>query len=209
MGRELPEVWRKYQRRKRIAPFKQPIVFVAGFAITIFAGLAVASFTNLPHRPQPQAGNDRGQPTAQAGQALDIPEQSRNASGDRSESSPAAGALEDGSGERTLSGRIKVIDGDTVRVGRERIRIAGIDSPEMPPKSRCSREAILAGQAKSRLEAMVSEGYEIVFIPKLGEERDAYGRLLGRIEIDGQDVGRAQLAAGLAQPWHGRHAQWC
>lgn len=110
---------------------------------------------------------------------------------------------------RPLTGQIRVVDGDTIRVAGERIRIANIDTPEMPPRSRCAAEAILAGRAKSNLEAMVAQAYEAHFIPSLGRERDAYGRLLGRVELDGVDVGRAQLEAGLAQRWMGQHAQWC
>jgi micrococcal nuclease len=110
---------------------------------------------------------------------------------------------------RPLVGRIKVIDGDTVRIEGQRIRIANIDTPEMPPRSRCTAEAILAGRATSNLEAMVNGGYEFTFIPDLWRKRDAYGRLLGRMEIDGEDVGRAQMEAGLARRWMGRRMPWC
>jgi hypothetical protein len=51
--------------------------------------------------------------------------------------------------ERRLEDRIRVIDGDTIEAAGERIRIANIDTPEMPPKSRCAAEAILAGRATS------------------------------------------------------------
>jgi endonuclease YncB( thermonuclease family) len=56
---------------------------------------------------------------------------------------------------------------------------------------------------------MVDHSYEVVFIPNWGRERDVYGRLLGRVEIDGEDVGEAQLKAGLAQRWMGKRAEWC
>ena len=108
-----------------------------------------------------------------------------------------------------LSGNVRVIDGDTIRVDGERIRIASIDTPEMPPHSRCAAEAVLAQRAKANLEQMVASGRQFAFIPNLGRERDVYGRLLGGVVIDGVDVGRAQLEAGLAQRWMGQHAVWC
>jgi micrococcal nuclease len=111
--------------------------------------------------------------------------------------------------ERRLEGRIRVIDGDTIEAEGERIRIANIDTPEMPPKSRCAAEAILAGRATSNLEDMVAAAYEVTFTPNLGRERDVYGRLLGRVAVDGVDVGRAQIEAGLAAPWRGHKAEWC
>jgi endonuclease YncB( thermonuclease family) len=114
-----------------------------------------------------------------------------------------------GSVERRLVGPIRIIDGDTIEAEGERIRISNIDTPEKPPRSRCAAEAILAGRATAHLEAMIADGYEVTFTPHLGRERDAYGRLLGRVAVDGLDVGRAQLNAGLAATWRGRKAKWC
>ncbi len=108
-----------------------------------------------------------------------------------------------------LTDNVRVVDGDTLRVDGERIRIASIDTPEMPPNSRCAAEAVLAERAKANLERMVGTGRQFAFVPNFGRERDVYGRLLGSVLIDGEEVGHAQLKAGLAQRWMGRHAVWC
>jgi endonuclease YncB( thermonuclease family) len=56
---------------------------------------------------------------------------------------------------------------------------------------------------------MMAGAYEVTFTPNYGRERDLYGRLLGRVAVDGVDVGRAQIEAGLAAPWRGHNAEWC
>ena len=34
------------------------------------------------------------------------------------------------SGEKTISGNVKVIDGDTIKINKKKIRLFGIDAPE-------------------------------------------------------------------------------
>lgn len=115
----------------------------------------------------------------------------------------------------SVSGRpileaIAVVDGDTVRLSSgEKIRISNIDTPETPPRSSCPEEARLAQAATTNLRSMVAGARDVRFVPDWDRERDAYGRLLGRVVIDGADVGEAQIAAGLAQPWQGHRAWWC
>ena len=108
-----------------------------------------------------------------------------------------------------------VIDGDTLEVkariwlGQEvttRVRLAGIDAPEA--RSDCAQEQILAVRAvallKDRLGDPAVQLYDITY----GKYA---GRILARVETaDGEDLGRALLAAGLARPYAGgRRAPWC
>jgi len=103
----------------------------------------------------------------------------------------------------------RVIDGDTFDIaGGERVRILNIDAAEMPPKSHCAREADLAVRGKARLQDLVRRGDQITLVG-VSRDRDTYGRLLRFVRIDGQDVGDQLIREGLAQPWRGRHAQWC
>jgi micrococcal nuclease len=105
---------------------------------------------------------------------------------------------------------VTVIDGDTIRIeGGDRIRIANIDTPETGPRAKCAQEAELARQATANLKQMAARARHAAFIPDPDRARDRYGRLLGRLELDGVDVGEAQIARGLAQPWRGRRAAWC
>lgn len=111
---------------------------------------------------------------------------------------------------RPILAAITVVDGDTVRLSSgEKIRISNIDTPETPPRSSCSEEARLAQAATANLRSMVSGARDVRFIPDWDRERDVYGRLLGRVVINGVDVGEAQIAAGLAQRWQGHRAWWC
>jgi len=108
--------------------------------------------------------------------------------------------------------RLYVHDGDTVRlVTGERVRLAGIDTPELPPSAACDREVRLALEAKARLLELVREADQVTLHRPPGERRDAdrYGRLLRDLQVDGRDVGDILIAEGLAQAWRGRKAEWC
>lgn len=111
---------------------------------------------------------------------------------------------------RPILEAIVVVDGDTVRLSSgEKIRISNVDTPETPPRSSCPEEARLAQAATTNLRNMVAGARDVRFVPNWDRERDVYGRLLGRVVIDGVDVGEAQIAAGLAKRWQGHRAWWC
>jgi endonuclease YncB( thermonuclease family) len=107
--------------------------------------------------------------------------------------------------ERIVYRDIRVTDGDTFRLGVERIRIANIDTPEMPGHARCAYEADRALAAKARL-AQILGGGEIV-ISRDGVDR--YGRTLATLEVNGRDVGDQLVAEGAAKRWEGHKAEWC
>ncbi|MBH5322954.1 thermonuclease family protein [Aurantiacibacter sediminis] len=88
-----------------------------------------------------------------------------------------------------------VTDGDTIRCGDERIRITGIDAPETHA-CRAGRRCVDGdGRASTRaMEATVAN--TALTIVRLGEDR--YGRTLGVVYADGQNIACAQLAAGQA-----------
>ena len=88
---------------------------------------------------------------------------------------------------------IAVADGDTVTVldadrQRHKIRLAGIDAPE-------SRQAY--GQ-RSRISLKeLLDGQQVLVIY---DKTDRYGRLVGKVELEGRDINLEQLRRGLA--WH-------
>lgn len=100
-----------------------------------------------------------------------------------------------------------VHDGDSLRCGAERIRIAAIDAPEMPGSPKCGgRRAAsawcdfaAAQQAKEALQRLVGSGR--VMVQPLGV--DPYGRTLARVTVNGQDAGEYLLGLGLAKRWRG------
>ena len=97
------------------------------------------------------------------------------------------------------------IDGDTLRCGSERVRLLGIDAPEL--RARCPHERRLAIQARDRLEELLAGGYRLV---RSGRDVDRYGRRL-RVVVDlrGRSIGDVLVAEGLARTWSGRREPWC
>jgi endonuclease YncB( thermonuclease family) len=104
----------------------------------------------------------------------------------------------------------KVIDGDTVYVcgsGCYTVRVLNIDAPELPPKSKCEKEAQMAVEAKARL-AQTIDGQTVELVRE-GRQRDRYGRLLARVVFQGRDMGEMLISAGLARKWSGHREPWC
>lgn len=99
---------------------------------------------------------------------------------------------------------LSVIDGDTLRLGDERLRLIGIDAPEIF-HPHCADELIAGRAARWRVEGLVLAA-RIVTIERKGKDR--YGRTLARISLDGVDLGATLLAAGDARPWPLR-TPWC
>jgi len=94
----------------------------------------------------------------------------------------------------TLTGRaVRVIDGDTIVVldnsnSQHKIRLTGIDAPE--------RGQAYGTKSKEHLSDSVAGEFVVVEYDKY----DRYGRVLGKVLLDGEDVNLEQIEAGLA--WH-------
>jgi len=95
-------------------------------------------------------------------------------------------------------------DGDSLVCGRERVRLVGLDAPELG--GRCERERRLAARARDRLQGLLAGG---VTIRAVGEDR--FGRTLAVVrDRAGRDVARVLVAEGLARPYAGgRRGGWC
>ncbi len=72
--------------------------------------------------------------------------------------------------------QVRAVDGDTIRVGGERIRLRGIDTPEMSEFD--------GPAAKRRLEDLLRNG-PIRIVP---HGRDVYNRLLADVFVNEQNV---------------------
>jgi len=101
----------------------------------------------------------------------------------------------------------RVVDGDTIRDGREIYRVENLDAPEVGSHARCPAERAKGEAASEAARVMIRGGDRIEAIET--GRRDRYGRNLARIEIDGRDLGEALIAAGLARPWRGRSSNFC
>lgn len=97
--------------------------------------------------------------------------------------------------EQMLAGNARVADGDSLVIGGERVRLAGIDAPELAQS--CTRDgtAYACGRdARMALEELVA-GHEISC---RHSERDRYGRILGYCTAGGVGLNREMVRAGWA-----------
>jgi len=100
-----------------------------------------------------------------------------------------------------------VFDGDTIRYGGFKIRLADIDAPELfSPK--CASELKRARQATQRLNALLNQG-PVQILAIGSRDEDSYGRKLRVIERNGRSLGGILVAEGLARPWDGARRSWC
>ena len=94
-----------------------------------------------------------------------------------------------------IGGPARVLDGDTIEIGAQSIRIEGIDAPE--DGQDCGRASggtwNCGAAATDALRALVAGGVRCA-----GSDFDAYRRLLGTCRASGADVGAALVAGGLA-----------
>jgi micrococcal nuclease len=88
------------------------------------------------------------------------------------------------------------IDGDSIRHGDERVRLIGIDAPEMPSHCRHGRTCAPGDPIASRdsLADLLDDG--TVTVERRG--RDRYGRTLANVRVNGRNVACAQIARGHA-----------
>ena len=96
-----------------------------------------------------------------------------------------------------------VVDGDTVWLAGEKIRLEGIDAPES--RGACFAENRLAALSAERLRQLLTGAEPVVVRSGL----DRYGRTLATIKVAGRDVGEVLVAEGMARVWAGRRERWC
>lgn len=95
-----------------------------------------------------------------------------------------------------FSGRVVVIDGDTIDVGDVRVRIHGIDAPEKDQKCTSKQDqqwpcgAWVSAQVRERLQGRIATCVRV--------EIDKYGRVVATCSVNGDDVGRGLVSDGLA-----------
>jgi len=88
---------------------------------------------------------------------------------------------------------VRIADGDTVTVldasyAQHRIRLQGIDAPE-------SHQAFGTQSKKSLSQLIFNKTVTVAY-----NKTDQYGRMVGKILLDGKDINLEQVKAGMA--WH-------
>lgn len=95
----------------------------------------------------------------------------------------------------TVAGQARVIDGYTLSVAGVRIRLEGIDAPELAQQCMHAGRPWSAGKiARQRLARLVAD--HTVTCRAFG--KDGYGRLIARCQAAGRDLGGELVRAGLA-----------
>ena len=95
-----------------------------------------------------------------------------------------------------VTGKARVIDGDTIWIANTKIRLHGIDAPEMKQTCRTSKgKEQLCGQlAKQALQRLI-QGQDITC---KGDERDRYGRLIAVCYTGPYDLNAKMVRQGWA-----------
>lgn len=110
--------------------------------------------------------------------------------------------------------QIYVYDGDTIAIynntpQQKRVRIIGVDTPELSSKCRSGR--ILALQAKKFTQRALKNAKSIVLVnPPDVADQDRYRRLLRIVLVDNKDLAKLLIDAGLGRDYMGGYrASWC
>lgn len=104
-----------------------------------------------------------------------------------------------GGGQR----RTCILDGDTIWLKGEKIRLEGYNAPEMA--GACAAEKRLARQARDELKRLL---HNVSFTVERNGY-DAYGRTLAVIKTPRGDVSDVMVSRKLAHYWHGHKEDWC
>jgi len=99
-------------------------------------------------------------------------------------------------GKYTISGRVRVSDGDSLRFGDERVRLIGIDAPELDQTCTNSNGVLwpCGKVSQQRLLQLAKDGALICTY----ERRDRFDRALAVCMVDGVDIGGTMVLEGLA-----------
>ena len=99
-------------------------------------------------------------------------------------------------GVTTLAGQAQVVDGDTIDINGQRIRLEGIDAPETAQACTTSTGVSWAcGRAATKALAALVAGIDVACDSR---GTDKYGRVLGVCFADGRDINGAMVKAGMA-----------
>ncbi|MBU2993919.1 thermonuclease family protein [Octadecabacter sp. 1_MG-2023] len=98
-----------------------------------------------------------------------------------------------------VQGPVHVVDGDTFHVGDARVRLHGIDAPEVdqtcthPQRGEWACGAFVRDELRDRFEGQIATCEEV--------DVDRYGRIVGRCFIDGRNVNEIIVSDGLAEAY--------
>ena len=100
-------------------------------------------------------------------------------------------------------GSFRIIEGDFLALGNLRIRLVGIDAPEVAQQCNSAGGGHweCAAEAEDRIRDMLASAERVECF---SNEQDSYGHYLASCKADGLDVGGLLVAEGLAWPDEGQ-----
>ena len=98
-----------------------------------------------------------------------------------------------------ITGKPRVVDGDTIHIGKTKIRLHGIDAPEMKQTCRTSKgkEQMCGVLAKQALERLV-KGQDVTC---KGDTRDRYKRLIAVCYVGSLNINEQMVVDGWAMAY--------
>lgn len=94
-----------------------------------------------------------------------------------------------------VAGKARVVDGDTITIANERIRLHGIDAPEMDQECQARRKTYKCGVVSKKALSDLLRGRTVTC---KGNERDQYGRLIAKCFVEWLDLGEQMVLIGRA-----------
>ena len=108
---------------------------------------------------------------------------------------------------------VKIIDGDTVDIDidlgfgvwlkKERVRLAGIDTPES--RTRDLEEKKYGLKSKKFLQEQIKKAKSITIKTYKGDETGKFGRILGDVWCDGKSINQLMCKVGHAVAYYGQN----
>ncbi|WP_306115380.1 MULTISPECIES: thermonuclease family protein [unclassified Roseovarius] len=95
-----------------------------------------------------------------------------------------------------FQGTVRVIDGDTLDVGGVRVRLHGIDAPEVGQTCQTAEGkdwdcgTWVSREVRAQFQGVVASCDPV--------EKDRYGRIVATCRVDGRDMGRGLVQRGMA-----------
>lgn len=102
----------------------------------------------------------------------------------------------------TVAGRAEVRDGDSLVIGRHRVRLQGIDAPERAQMCKKYRKTWACGrEAQRHLGRLIARRRVECSVGR----RDRFDRLLARCRAGGRDLNRQMVRDGMAVSFGGAY----
>jgi micrococcal nuclease len=198
-SRFKPRLDPRSRRRDRVS--KRLITPRGLFGLTITTAIFIAGVVLANWSQTERQGRTEQRPAVQVAMMSPVDEETPALS------SGAVSAVAETFSRCGLNRRTCVVDGDTIWLDGQKVRIADIDTPEVSQPS-CAAEKALGERATDRLVFLLNEGpFEVR--PIGSRDEDQYGRKLRVIERAGRSLGDQLVAEGLARTWTGRRQPWC